>query len=259
MQDDSSTKTVIDAKATSSFDKLRSFSDIKKEIEQIFPSISESSTKQAQSDSQSATATLYNSNADIHNSAAQKNSATTASPTKHKKSFVLEMSKTVVVNKKTSNTNTRQANNNPFDTDKILKDAKKGETETNEQKLIKPNEKLGPQTDFFSMRKNLLKRVLDNDIRKTPAKKKEVAVQDDPNDFVPTTLLPHIDANDKAESWYKPPDWISDANLVNLVKMQNNKDIEQFFACTEDVDIVKMFPDQKNATNDSPNRWPIKR
>ncbi|KAM0675963.1 hypothetical protein GVAV_000742 [Gurleya vavrai] len=124
-----------------------------------------------------------------------------------------------------------------------------------EIKIIEKEKKLEPLKAIFPSRKDLLRKVLDDDIKKTPIKKNFK----DPNLYVSKMKLPEIDSNDKVDPSYVLPEWTKDENLNSIVKAQNNLEIERYFQSKEELDIVKMFPDQADATNDSPNKWPIRK
>lgn len=118
------------------------------------------------------------------------------------------------------------------------------------------HEELTPVKKDFFTRRNLLKKVLEDDKKRTPMKSKE---NDDPNQYVPRMKIPEIDQNDKVESSFVIKNWTKDPQLKSFVSKQNQDEIEKVFSSKNDIDLTKIFPNNNSVTNDSPNKWPTNR
>ncbi|EJW03555.1 hypothetical protein EDEG_02139 [Edhazardia aedis USNM 41457] len=73
-------------------------------------------------------------------------------------------------------------------------------------------------------------------------------------EYVPSTILPKI-VDDRILGPFKQAQWASKEHLKEVTKLYNRDDVDNIFQSDEPLDIRKMFPENRNFSNDSPNKW----
>ncbi|KAF7683129.1 hypothetical protein TCON_1658 [Astathelohania contejeani] len=107
----------------------------------------------------------------------------------------------------------------------------------------------------FESPNSLYKTIIDNKLKKSPFK--QPYIKFDPIIYKPKTILPFIDPEDESKVTppFDIPLWAKDPKIDYITKKQSHEEIEKYFnLLNSEVNVIKMFPDNKNITNDSPNK-----
>lgn len=101
--------------------------------------------------------------------------------------------------------------------------------------------------------KNLYKAAVMNNLRKSPFRSQKF----NPNFYKSRTQIPTIDSEDEIgmDLGFSVPLWAKNPRLNERVVMQSHEELSGYFKNTEPINVHKIFPDVKNVTNDSPNKW----
>lgn len=116
----------------------------------------------------------------------------------------------------------------------------------------KPKESLKPEP---IAERNLYKAAVLNQLCKSPFKKPHPKFNS--NFYKPKIQIPSIDSDDELsmEFSYEAPGWAKNPRLVELITLQDHEELDDHFRNPVPINVYAMFPDVKNVTNDSPNKW----
>jgi hypothetical protein len=101
--------------------------------------------------------------------------------------------------------------------------------------------------------KSLYKAAVINSLRKSPFR----APRFHPNLYKPQTEVPPIDSDDELsmDLGFSVPLWAKNPRLNEEVRAQVHDELSLYFKNADPVNVNHMFPNVKNVTNDSPNKW----
>lgn len=75
------------------------------------------------------------------------------------------------------------------------------------------------------------------------------------NEYKSSTIIPHIKSDDEDSLIFIEPLFCKDPEINEKVCKQSHKQLEEYFNLCEDINVVEIFPNIKDITNDSPNKW----
>lgn len=75
------------------------------------------------------------------------------------------------------------------------------------------------------------------------------------NEYKSSTVIPHIKSDDEDSLLFIEPEYCKDANLTNIICKQNHEVLEEYFNLCNDINVEEIFPNIKDISNDSPNKW----
>ena len=101
---------------------------------------------------------------------------------------------------------------------------------------------------------DLYRTAIKNKLRNSPFKDK---TKFNANHYKPLLRVPEIESDDELslELSFAVPYWAKNPKLSDIVGQQNHDELSAYFKNTNNLNLTSMFPDIKNVTNDSPNRW----
>lgn len=75
------------------------------------------------------------------------------------------------------------------------------------------------------------------------------------NEYKSSTIIPHIKSDEEDSLLFIEPLYSKDPELNSKVCKQDHKELEKYFNLCEDINVTEIFPNIKDITNDSPNKW----
>ena len=98
--------------------------------------------------------------------------------------------------------------------------------------------------DSLSVHHDLYKKVIDG-------QRKNVSQ----NEYKSSTIIPHIKSDDEDTLLFIEPSFVKDKYLNEKVRMQDHEELEMYFNICEEFNVLDVFGDIKDVTNNSPNKW----
>lgn len=116
-----------------------------------------------------------------------------------------------------------------------------------------PGRWMGEDPPLASKDRSLYKAAVINNLRKSPFR----APRFHPNLYKPQTEVPPIDSDDELsmDLGFSVPVWAKNPRLNEEVRAQSHDELSMYFKNADPINVYHIFPNVKNVTNDSPNKW----